>query len=73
VGWGGHNKIKQAIFEFIRKELGLGWGHLFKNLKKRTLLFSIADRLCFAILYSRPKSATNEHYFSIDNELEYEK
>lgn len=32
----------------------------------------IRDRLCFAILYSRPKSATNEHYFSIDNELEYE-
>ncbi|XP_036043060.1 dual specificity protein phosphatase CDC14B isoform X3 [Onychomys torridus] len=30
------------------------------------------DRLCFAILYSRPKSASNEHYFSIDNELEYE-
>ncbi|GAB1298308.1 Dual-specificity protein phosphatase CDC14B [Apodemus speciosus] len=32
----------------------------------------IRDRLCFAILYSRPKSASNEHYFSIDNELEYE-
>nr|XP_040126921.1 dual specificity protein phosphatase CDC14B isoform X4 [Ictidomys tridecemlineatus] len=32
----------------------------------------IQDRLCFAILYSRPKSASNEHYFSIDNELEYE-
>ncbi|KFO22173.1 Dual specificity protein phosphatase CDC14B [Fukomys damarensis] len=32
----------------------------------------IPDRLCFAILYSRPKSASNEHYFSIDNELEYE-
>nr|XP_012642692.1 dual specificity protein phosphatase CDC14B isoform X4 [Microcebus murinus] len=30
------------------------------------------DRLCFAILYSRPKSASNIHYFSIDNELEYE-
>ncbi|XP_032122265.1 dual specificity protein phosphatase CDC14B isoform X2 [Sapajus apella] len=30
------------------------------------------DRLCFAILYSRPKSASNVHYFSIDNELEYE-
>nr|XP_020037986.1 dual specificity protein phosphatase CDC14B-like isoform X1 [Castor canadensis] len=32
----------------------------------------IQDRLCFAILYSRPKSAPHEHYFSIDNELEYE-
>ncbi|XP_040844798.1 dual specificity protein phosphatase CDC14B isoform X3 [Ochotona curzoniae] len=32
----------------------------------------IKDRLSFAILYSRPKSAANEHYFSIDNELEYE-
>ncbi|XP_070933570.1 dual specificity protein phosphatase CDC14B isoform X11 [Macaca nemestrina] len=32
----------------------------------------ITDRLCFAILYSRPKSASNVHYFSIDNELEYE-
>ncbi|XP_054376272.2 dual specificity protein phosphatase CDC14B isoform X4 [Pongo abelii] len=32
----------------------------------------IKDRLCFAILYSRPKSASNVHYFSIDNELEYE-
>ncbi|XP_062968665.1 dual specificity protein phosphatase CDC14B isoform X4 [Cynocephalus volans] len=32
----------------------------------------ITDRLCFAILYSRPKSAPNVHYFSIDNELEYE-
>ncbi|KAM7093888.1 dual specificity protein phosphatase CDC14B isoform 4-T5 [Molossus nigricans] len=30
------------------------------------------DRLCFAILYSRPKSSSNVHYFSIDNELEYE-
>ncbi|CAO2596434.1 Dual specificity protein phosphatase CDC14B [Lemmus lemmus] len=34
--------------------------------------FASKDRLCFAILYSRPKSASNEHYFSIDNELEYE-
>ncbi|KAM5261264.1 dual specificity protein phosphatase CDC14B isoform 17-T18 [Hipposideros larvatus] len=32
----------------------------------------IKDRLCFAILYSRPKSSSNVHYFSIDNELEYE-
>ncbi|KAM4876559.1 dual specificity protein phosphatase CDC14B isoform 4-T4 [Thomomys bottae] len=32
----------------------------------------IRDRLCFAILYNRPKSAASEHYFSIDNELEYE-
>ncbi|XP_069332415.1 dual specificity protein phosphatase CDC14B isoform X5 [Eulemur rufifrons] len=32
----------------------------------------IKDRLCFAILYNRPKSASNIHYFSIDNELEYE-
>ncbi|XP_054351923.1 dual specificity protein phosphatase CDC14C [Pongo pygmaeus] len=32
----------------------------------------ITDRLRFAILYSRPKSASNVHYFSIDNELEYE-
>nr|XP_039330961.1 dual specificity protein phosphatase CDC14B isoform X3 [Saimiri boliviensis boliviensis] len=32
----------------------------------------VTDRLCFAILYSRPKSASNVHYFSIDNELEYE-
>ncbi|XP_058421411.1 dual specificity protein phosphatase CDC14B isoform X2 [Diceros bicornis minor] len=32
----------------------------------------ITDRLCFAILYSRPKSSSNVHYFSIDNELEYE-
>nr|XP_023400444.1 dual specificity protein phosphatase CDC14B isoform X3 [Loxodonta africana] len=32
----------------------------------------IKDRLCFAILYSRPKSASNVHYFCIDNELEYE-
>ncbi|XP_027406061.1 dual specificity protein phosphatase CDC14B isoform X4 [Bos indicus x Bos taurus] len=30
------------------------------------------DRLCFAILFSRPKSSSNVHYFSIDNELEYE-
>ncbi|XP_041501028.1 dual specificity protein phosphatase CDC14B isoform X2 [Microtus oregoni] len=36
------------------------------------LYLDITDRLCFAILYSRPKSASNEHYFSIDNELEYE-
>ncbi|XP_055990840.1 dual specificity protein phosphatase CDC14B isoform X7 [Sorex fumeus] len=33
---------------------------------------SNTDRLCFAILYSRPKSSSNIHYFSIDNELEYE-
>ncbi|XP_060265034.1 dual specificity protein phosphatase CDC14B isoform X2 [Ovis aries] len=32
----------------------------------------IRDRLCFAILFSRPKSSSNVHYFSIDNELEYE-
>nr|XP_055150422.1 dual specificity protein phosphatase CDC14C [Symphalangus syndactylus] len=32
----------------------------------------ITDRLRLAILYSRPKSASNVHYFSIDNELEYE-
>ncbi|KAF6123522.1 cell division cycle 14B [Phyllostomus discolor] len=32
----------------------------------------IKDRLCFAILYSRPKSSSSVHYFSIDNELEYE-
>ncbi|XP_042521526.1 dual specificity protein phosphatase CDC14B isoform X2 [Dipodomys spectabilis] len=36
------------------------------------LYLDITDRLCFAILYSRPKSAASEHYFSIDNELEYE-
>ncbi|XP_021070852.1 dual specificity protein phosphatase CDC14B isoform X1 [Mus pahari] len=36
------------------------------------LYLDITDRLCFAILYSRPKSASSEHYFSIDNELEYE-
>ncbi|XP_073908641.1 dual specificity protein phosphatase CDC14B isoform X1 [Castor canadensis] len=36
------------------------------------LYLDITDRLCFAILYSRPKSAPHEHYFSIDNELEYE-
>ncbi|XP_070315586.1 dual specificity protein phosphatase CDC14B isoform X5 [Odocoileus virginianus] len=33
---------------------------------------ALADRLCFAILFSRPKSSSNVHYFSIDNELEYE-
>ncbi|XP_045426681.1 dual specificity protein phosphatase CDC14B isoform X7 [Pipistrellus kuhlii] len=32
----------------------------------------IKDRLCFAILCSRPKSSSNVHYFTIDNELEYE-
>uniref|UniRef100_A0A2K6QD11 Cell division cycle 14C n=1 Tax=Rhinopithecus roxellana TaxID=61622 RepID=A0A2K6QD11_RHIRO len=32
----------------------------------------ITDRLRFAILNSRPKSSSNVHYFSIDNELEYE-
>ncbi|XP_070352146.1 dual specificity protein phosphatase CDC14B isoform X2 [Equus asinus] len=36
------------------------------------LYLDITDRLCFAILYSRPKSSSNVHYFSIDNELEYE-
>ncbi|KAM4876567.1 dual specificity protein phosphatase CDC14B isoform 10-T12 [Thomomys bottae] len=36
------------------------------------LYLNITDRLCFAILYNRPKSAASEHYFSIDNELEYE-
>ncbi|XP_068944130.1 dual specificity protein phosphatase CDC14B isoform X3 [Petaurus breviceps papuanus] len=30
------------------------------------------DRLCFAILYQKPKSAANIHYFSIDDEFEYE-
>ncbi|XP_016870730.2 dual specificity protein phosphatase CDC14B isoform X7 [Homo sapiens] len=40
--------------------------------RKEHCNFSISDRLCFAILYSRPKSASNVHYFSIDNELEYE-
>ncbi|XP_053512231.1 dual specificity protein phosphatase CDC14B isoform X6 [Artibeus jamaicensis] len=36
------------------------------------LYLDITDRLCFAILYSRPKSSSGVHYFSIDNELEYE-
>ncbi|XP_054444075.1 dual specificity protein phosphatase CDC14B isoform X1 [Pteronotus mesoamericanus] len=36
------------------------------------LYLDITDRLCFAILYSRPKSSSSVHYFSIDNELEYE-
>ncbi|XP_055283694.1 dual specificity protein phosphatase CDC14B [Moschus berezovskii] len=36
------------------------------------LYLDITDRLCFAILLSRPKSSSNVHYFSIDNELEYE-
>ncbi|XP_063083441.1 dual specificity protein phosphatase CDC14B isoform X3 [Cavia porcellus] len=39
---------------------------------RENLYLDVTDRLCFAILYSRPKSASNEHYFSIDNELEYE-
>uniref|UniRef100_A0A8C6HRD9 CDC14 cell division cycle 14B n=1 Tax=Mus spicilegus TaxID=10103 RepID=A0A8C6HRD9_MUSSI len=44
-----------------------------EGLKPTLSLFSNKpDRLCFAILYSRPKSAANEHYFNIDNELEYE-
>ncbi|XP_051674449.2 dual specificity protein phosphatase CDC14B isoform X1 [Oryctolagus cuniculus] len=42
------------------------------RLDQDDLYLDITDRLCFAILYSRPKSASNEHYFSIDNELEYE-
>uniref|UniRef100_A0A2K5YTV0 Cell division cycle 14C n=1 Tax=Mandrillus leucophaeus TaxID=9568 RepID=A0A2K5YTV0_MANLE len=32
----------------------------------------ITDRLRFAILNNRPKSASNVHYFSVDNELKYE-
>ncbi|XP_036187325.1 dual specificity protein phosphatase CDC14B isoform X6 [Myotis myotis] len=36
------------------------------------LYLNISDRLCFAILCSRPKSSSNVHYFTIDNELEYE-
>uniref|UniRef100_A0A2K5JJQ3 Cell division cycle 14C n=1 Tax=Colobus angolensis palliatus TaxID=336983 RepID=A0A2K5JJQ3_COLAP len=36
------------------------------------MYLDITDRLRFAILNSRPKSASNIHYFSIDNELEYE-
>uniref|UniRef100_A0A2K6AV23 Cell division cycle 14C n=1 Tax=Macaca nemestrina TaxID=9545 RepID=A0A2K6AV23_MACNE len=36
------------------------------------LYLDITDRLRFAILNSRPKSASNVHYFSVDNELEYE-
>ncbi|XP_023559734.1 dual specificity protein phosphatase CDC14B isoform X1 [Octodon degus] len=39
---------------------------------REDLYLDVTDRLCFAILYSRPKSASNEHYFSVDNELEYE-
>ncbi|XP_049628196.1 dual specificity protein phosphatase CDC14B isoform X2 [Suncus etruscus] len=40
--------------------------------RRQNLYLDITDRLCFAILYSRPKSSSNTHYFSIDNELEYE-
>ncbi|XP_036847124.2 dual specificity protein phosphatase CDC14B isoform X4 [Manis javanica] len=39
---------------------------------RECFIFILAHRLCFAILYSRPKSSSNVHYFSIDNELEYE-
>ncbi|XP_075405923.1 dual specificity protein phosphatase CDC14B isoform X1 [Tenrec ecaudatus] len=40
--------------------------------RRDDLYLDVSDRLCFAILYSRPKSASNLHYFCIDNELEYE-
>ncbi|XP_037350894.1 dual specificity protein phosphatase CDC14B isoform X4 [Talpa occidentalis] len=43
-----------------------------RGLEQDGLYLDITDRLCFAILYSRPKSSSNIHYFSIDNELEYE-
>nr|XP_020827325.1 dual specificity protein phosphatase CDC14B isoform X5 [Phascolarctos cinereus] len=33
---------------------------------------NFTNRLCFAILYQKPKSAANIHYFSIDDEFEYE-
>lgn len=53
----------------------VSWYMKFKKIiwRKEHCNFSISDRLCFAILYSRPKSSSSVHYFSIDNELEYEK
>lgn len=78
--WGGrhgHTKsIKKKTFHiWIHQERIGSWlgTHFLIAWRKEHCNFSISDRLCFAILYSRPKSASNEHYFSIDNELEYEK
>ncbi|XP_007498001.1 dual specificity protein phosphatase CDC14B isoform X4 [Monodelphis domestica] len=40
--------------------------------KEKFIVEVIKDRLCFAILYQKPKSAANIHYFCIDDEFEYE-
>ncbi|XP_072452982.1 dual specificity protein phosphatase CDC14B isoform X9 [Notamacropus eugenii] len=42
------------------------------ELEQEDVYLDITDRLCFAILYQKPKSAANIHYFSIDDEFEYE-
>ncbi|XP_074057534.1 dual specificity protein phosphatase CDC14B isoform X3 [Macrotis lagotis] len=42
------------------------------GLEQEDVYLDITDRLCFAILYQKPKSAANIHYFSIDDEFEYE-
>uniref|UniRef100_F7BZ82 protein-tyrosine-phosphatase n=1 Tax=Monodelphis domestica TaxID=13616 RepID=F7BZ82_MONDO len=42
------------------------------ELEPEDVYLDITDRLCFAILYQKPKSAANIHYFSIDDEFEYQ-
>ncbi|XP_051852725.1 dual specificity protein phosphatase CDC14B isoform X4 [Antechinus flavipes] len=42
------------------------------DLEQEDVYLDITDRLCFAILYQKPKSAANIHYFSVDDEFEYE-
>ena len=42
-------------------------------LLKIIFIYYILDRLYFATLRTKPRSTANTHYFSIDEELVYEK
>ncbi|XP_043842494.1 LOW QUALITY PROTEIN: dual specificity protein phosphatase CDC14B-like [Dromiciops gliroides] len=42
------------------------------ELEQKDVYLDITDRLCFAILYQKPKRTETTHYFSIDDEFEYE-
>ncbi|XP_043837157.1 dual specificity protein phosphatase CDC14B-like [Dromiciops gliroides] len=42
------------------------------ELEQKDVYLDITDRLCFAILYQKPKRTATTYYFSIDDEFEYE-